>query len=50
MSAQQYDTVDLVLDDTMTAVCTATKATTTMIWKCVSAFHGDRFHYYQRVV
>lgn len=50
MSAQHYDTVDVVLDDSMEAVCTATAASATMLWKCASTFHGDKHHYMVRVV
>ena len=50
MSAQRYESVDVVLDDSMEATCTATSATATMLWRCVSTFHGDRLHYFQRVV
>lgn len=50
MSAQQYDTMDMVLDDSLEAVCTATTASTTMLWKCASTFHGDKLHYFVRVI
>jgi hypothetical protein len=50
VSAQQYETIDMVLDESFEATCTATKASATMLWKCVSAFHGDQLHYFQRVV
>lgn len=48
MSTQQYDTVDLVLDETLD--CTATRSSTSFIWKCASTFHGDNRHYFIRAV
>jgi hypothetical protein len=50
MSAQRYESVDVVLDDSMEATCTATAASATMLWKCASVFHGDKLHYFVRVV
>ena len=50
MSVQKYDTMDVVLDDSMEATCTATSASATMLWRCVSSFHGDKLHYMVRVV
>ena len=50
MSAQRYESVDVVLDDSMEAVCTATSASATMLWKCAATFHGDKLHYFVRVV
>lgn len=50
MSTQRYDSVDVVLDDSMEATCMATTASATMLWRCASTFHGDRLHYFVRVV
>lgn len=48
MSAQQYDTVDLLLDENVK--CGSTKATTSFIWECTAGFHGDNKHYFVRAI
>lgn len=49
MSVLKYETMDVVLDETLAEVCGHTKTSPTMTWTCVAPFHASNKHWYQRV-
>lgn len=48
MSAQVFDTIEMVLEEPRIAACNRTQQSATMTWRCAKPFHADSAHYYVR--